>query len=263
MKNSSRFEVKMARNFTLSKSGVRLSRASASTRSLKSSQLRSRSSHTSESEPDSSVFRAPRSPIDAHARSLVPIRPPVSVSRRGDSLQEMAEKDREDSVSRSGAAAPGPGEQTEAEAEEAQRRGRRHSAGNHAGLEQVGQVAGRGGVSQKGPDSEDLLQGAQRRGVRVVDAVAEGVTLGQGRDHEEGQGVAEVIAIGALALVPPEEDGAIVLVGLGGHDDGYDLGQEVVPLFDGRGVARQALVATRERRVHVVELIRGDPVVLG
>src|SRR5262250_1151850 len=170
MKNSSRFEVKMARNFTLSKSGVRLSRASASTRSLKSSQLRSRSSHTSESEPDSSVFRAPRSPIDAHARSLVPIRPPVSVSRRGDSLQEMAEKDREDSVSRSGAAAPGPGEQTEAE--EAQRRGRRHSARNHAGLEQVGQVAGRGGVSQKGPDSEDLLHGAQRRGVRVVDAVA-------------------------------------------------------------------------------------------
>src|SRR5215468_2235421 len=69
MKNSSRFEVKMARNFALSRSGVRLSRASASTRSLKSSQLRSRSSHTSESELDSSVLRAPRSPIDAQTRS--------------------------------------------------------------------------------------------------------------------------------------------------------------------------------------------------
>src|SRR5262245_14846388 len=54
---------------------------------------------------------------------------------------------------------------------------------------------------QEGPDPKDLLQGAQRRGVRVVDAVAEGVALGQGRDHEEGQGVPEVIAVCALALV--------------------------------------------------------------
>src|SRR5499433_4337852 len=146
MKNSSRFEVKMARNLTLSRSGVRLSRASASTRSLKSSQLRSRSSHTSESEADSSVFRAPRSPIDAHARSLVPIRPPVSVSRRGDSLQETASKDCENSVSHSRATGPRPREESETEAEKAQRRRRRHSAGNHARLEQVGQVAGFGGV---------------------------------------------------------------------------------------------------------------------
>ena len=46
IKNSSRFEVKMARNFALSSSGVRSSSDWARTRSLKSSQLRSRSIQT-------------------------------------------------------------------------------------------------------------------------------------------------------------------------------------------------------------------------
>src|SRR6478672_3134809 len=43
MKNSSRFALKMARNFTRSSSGVRSSSASCSTRRLNSSQLMSRS----------------------------------------------------------------------------------------------------------------------------------------------------------------------------------------------------------------------------
>src|ERR1700733_10960710 len=65
MKNSSRLEVKMARNFALSSSGVRSSSASASTRSLKSSQLRSRSIQTDCSSVGSEAFRAPWSPTDA------------------------------------------------------------------------------------------------------------------------------------------------------------------------------------------------------
>jgi hypothetical protein len=42
MKNSSRFELTMARNFTRSKSGTSSESASESTRSLNSSQLNSR-----------------------------------------------------------------------------------------------------------------------------------------------------------------------------------------------------------------------------
>src|SRR5580693_109635 len=64
MKNSSRFEVTIARNFALSSSGVLSSSASASTRSLKSNQPKSRSIHTSDKSGDSSRLRTPSSPID-------------------------------------------------------------------------------------------------------------------------------------------------------------------------------------------------------
>src|SRR5215470_13796195 len=47
MKNSSRLEVKMARNLTRSSNGVRSSKASARTRRLNSSQVRSRSNQRS------------------------------------------------------------------------------------------------------------------------------------------------------------------------------------------------------------------------
>ena len=47
MKNSSRFDVKIARNLSRSSSGTRSSSASASTRRLNSSQLRSRSNQAS------------------------------------------------------------------------------------------------------------------------------------------------------------------------------------------------------------------------
>ncbi len=65
MKNSSRFEVKIARNLARSSSGVRSSSASARTLSLKSSQLRSRSIQTPASAAGSRSFRNPWSPIDA------------------------------------------------------------------------------------------------------------------------------------------------------------------------------------------------------
>ena len=64
MKNSSRFESKIARNFALSSNGVRSSKASASTRSLKSSQPKSRSIQTSRRAGDTSRFRTPSSPIE-------------------------------------------------------------------------------------------------------------------------------------------------------------------------------------------------------
>src|SRR5262245_57048044 len=47
MKNSSRLDVKMARNLRRSSNGVRSSKACASTRRLNSSQARSRSNHSS------------------------------------------------------------------------------------------------------------------------------------------------------------------------------------------------------------------------
>src|SRR5262252_9368570 len=75
MKNSSRLAVKIARNFTRSRSGVRSSSASASTRALKSSQLRSRSIHTSASVSGSRALRAPLSPIEAQASLLMIVAP--------------------------------------------------------------------------------------------------------------------------------------------------------------------------------------------
>src|SRR5579863_9002739 len=67
MKNSSRLDVKMARNLALSSRGIRWSDASASTRSLKSSQLISRSIQISASGEDTSWLRIPSSPIDTIA----------------------------------------------------------------------------------------------------------------------------------------------------------------------------------------------------
>src|ERR1700724_3648041 len=83
MKNSSRFEVKIARNLALSSSGVRSSSASASTRSLKSSQLRSRSIQTSDSDGDNSLLRMPSSPIEtmALAAHILVLRQPFSADR--------------------------------------------------------------------------------------------------------------------------------------------------------------------------------------
>src|SRR5262249_29721722 len=54
-----------------SSSGVRSSKASASTRSLKSSQLKSRSIQTSESGWDTFLLRTPSSPIDTIAGGAV------------------------------------------------------------------------------------------------------------------------------------------------------------------------------------------------
>ena len=69
MKNSSRLEPKIARNLTRSSSGVRWSRASASTRRLNSSQLNSQSIHTVESEESRMADVGASSPGDAEGLS--------------------------------------------------------------------------------------------------------------------------------------------------------------------------------------------------
>src|ERR1700722_15314995 len=73
------------------------------------------------------------------------------------------------------------------------------------------------------------------------------------------------IARGAVGLgfVPPKNDHSMILVGVRCHDHGNDLAQEVVSLFDVWGIAGQPFVASAERGVHVVVLVRRDPVVIG
>ena len=87
MKNSSRFEVKMARNFALSSSGVRSSSAWARTRSLKSSQLRSRSIHTACRPVGKDAFSAPWSPMDAKTVVAIEIFPRLTFRFYGPTLQ--------------------------------------------------------------------------------------------------------------------------------------------------------------------------------
>src|SRR6516162_8761936 len=71
IKNSSKFDVKIARNLARSSKGVRSSRASARTRRLKSNQLRSRSIHTSDNPTGRCALSTPRSPIEARAVAAI------------------------------------------------------------------------------------------------------------------------------------------------------------------------------------------------
>src|ERR1700751_2912812 len=68
-------------------------------------------------------------------------------------------------------------------------------------------------------------------------------------------------AIG-FGLVEPDDDDSVVLVGLGCHDCRNNLAQKIIALQDLRGIAGQAFVTRAERGVHVVELIRSNPVVV-
>jgi len=55
----------------------------------------------------------------------------------------------------------------------------------------------------------------------------------------------------------------VILVGFRGHDKRNDLAQEVVALLDVRRITGQTFVAAIKCGVHVVVLVRGDPVVVG
>jgi hypothetical protein len=44
---------------------------------------------------------------------------------------------------------------------------------------------------------------------------------------------------------------------------GYNLFQKIVALLDIRGVAREPQITAGERRMHVVVLVRRDPVIVG
>ena len=95
------------------------------------------------------------------------------------------------------------------------------------------------------------------------DAAGVGVALGQRRDDDFGQRAARVVA--AFSFIPPNDNHAVVLVGLRSHDLRNDLREEIVAL---RNVSRVAGVmraviseAAAQRAVRVVVLVGRDPVV--
>ncbi len=84
-------------------------------------------------------------------------------------------------------------------------------------------------------------------------------------NDDEGQSPAGVVS--AFALVPPQDDQSVVLIGVRGHDQRHDPGQEIVSLCDPGGIGRAATVrilpvTIGERRVLIVVLVRRDPVVV-
>jgi len=78
--------------------------------------------------------------------------------------------------------------------------------------------------------------------------------------------VIEVVLVAGtvrLGLIKPDDDCAIVLISLGGHDLRHDEPQEVVTLRD-LGCAcrkRRAVVrkAARQCSMHIIELVRRNP----
>src|SRR3954468_14493447 len=98
--------------------------------------------------------------------------------------------------------------------------------------------------------------------MRVVERTSIAITLGQRRNYDLHDRMREVVGIRALRLVVPNNDRTVILVRLRCHDRRYDGGQEIVSLLDFGIVARQALISTRKSRVHIVELVWRNPVVL-
>src|ERR1700751_801276 len=81
-------------------------------------------------------------------------------------------------------------------------------------------------------------------------------------------GMAEIVGLVArdaigFGLVEPDDDDAMILVGVGSHNHRNDLAEEIVALQDFSGIAGQTFVARAERGVHVVVLVGRDPVVVG
>src|SRR6476469_4369587 len=88
------------------------------------------------------------------------------------------------------------------------------------------------------------------------------------RDYDFANGLGEIVWVVTgdailFGFVKPNNDGAVVFIGLRSHDHGNDLPQEIIALQDFCRVAGQPLVAPGERGVHVIELVRGDEVVVG
>ena len=105
--------------------------------------------------------------------------------------------------------------------------------------------------------------------MRVEDGAGVGkavdVLVSARRDDDLGDGVIEVVGIVAdgvlFGLIEPDDDRAVVLVGVRGHDDRDDLTEEVVTLLDLGRIAGETLVTAGEGGVHVVELVGCNPVV--
>src|SRR5215472_7544797 len=96
---------------------------------------------------------------------------------------------------------------------------------------------------------EDFLHGAQIGGVSEEDIAGKGnaalIGMSIGRNDDLTKRMGQVVRVVAgvavpLGLVPPDDDRAMVLVGLGPHDHRNDQLQEVVALGDLGCVSRQA-----------------------
>ena len=115
-------------------------------------------------------------------------------------------------------------------------------------------ILGGGRIAEKRPDAEDFLHRAQIGGMRVVHGAGVGkavdVLVSARRDDDLADGVIEVVGIVAdgvlFGLIEPDDDRAVVLVGVRGHDGRDDLREEIVALLDLRRVAGESLVAARE-----------------
>src|SRR5438874_5860545 len=77
------------------------------------------------------------------------------------------------------------------------------------GDEQVGEVVRLGGVAKQWAHAEDLLDRAQRRAVRVVNAVRVPAALPEWRQHDHPDR-----AVAGLGLVPRHEESSVIGVGL-------------------------------------------------
>src|SRR5215469_15315873 len=94
------------------------------------------------------------------------------------------------------------------------------------------------------------------------------VGMSIGRNDDLTNRMVQVVPVVAgdavpLGFVPPDDDRTVVLVGLGGHDDGNDLLQEEVALQDIRGVAGLTFEPAVQRGVLIIVLVRRNPVVVG
>ena len=131
---------------------------------------------------------------------------------------------------------------------------------DRAGLEEVGEIGGVDRVAEQRLYVEDLLHRLQVGRVRQVDRAsirdAVLVLVSVLRDDDLGHRVVEGIGVVAghavgLGLVPPEDDDAVVLVSLRRHDDGNNLGEEVVALGRIEGKTRKAAVPVNVPFAHV------------
>src|SRR5579862_7741931 len=103
-------------------------------------------------------------------------------------------------------------------------------------------------------------------GARIRKSVHVGV--GVRGYYDLGDGVIKIVGVVAgdavgFGFIPPQNDRAVVLVGVRRHDRGNNLAQEVIALLDICRVAGQPFVAAGERCVHIVILVGRDPVVVG
>ncbi len=125
----------------------------------------------------------------------------------------------------------------------------------------------RDGVAEGGAEAEDFFHGFDVGGVVHFDGAGEGISFGEWGEDDFADGLLSGVA--AFGLVEPNDDGAVVFVGIGGLDGGDDLGEEMVADGDGLlvGIVGEGGSVVGEigveGGVHIVVLVGGDPVVFG